>query len=165
MNSKVYLSLGSNLGERIKNIKDAIKALNNAYETKVVASSSFYETEPVGITDQPIFINAAVRIKTSLNPKRLLAEVKEIEINLGRVETYRWGPRIIDIDILIYDDIIIWEKELQIPHPEMNNRAFILIPLAEIGNQVRHPVTKKSIKEILLTILDKESVKKMETHN
>ncbi|MBE9503395.1 MAG: 2-amino-4-hydroxy-6-hydroxymethyldihydropteridine diphosphokinase, partial [Proteobacteria bacterium] len=115
MNHEVYLALGSNMGDRIENVRSALDALNDRADINIIARSSFYETEPVGVTEQAEFINAAIRIKTSLSPRALLKLVKSIEKALGRVKTVRWGPRVIDIDILLYDDLILSEKELKIP--------------------------------------------------
>ncbi len=126
----IALSLGSNLGDRHQNLKLAIDELNK--HGKVTKVSSFHETEPWGVTDQPKFINACVLYETDLDPHELLKTVKSIEKKLGRVESYRWGPRLIDIDILIFDNQIINETELKIPHPHMQERDFVMKPLSEI---------------------------------
>ena len=128
-----YLSLGSNLGDREGNLNKAVEELAKHPKIKVAQVSSFIETAPVGCTDQPDFVNAAVRIETTLTPRELLAAVLNIEKSEGRVRTIRWGPRVIDIDILIYGDETIDEEDLKIPHPRMMERDFVLKPLAEIG--------------------------------
>ena len=113
------------------------------------------ETEPWGVPDQPLFINMAVSVKTVLSPDNLLALCKKIETDLGRTETILWGPRIIDLDILFYDDVITARPDLTIPHPHIKDRDFVLRPLAEIAPDLIHPVLKKSIKELLEICLGK----------
>jgi 2-amino-4-hydroxy-6-hydroxymethyldihydropteridine diphosphokinase len=121
-------------------------ALLDEYDgVSVVSRSSLYETAPVGETDQPPFLNNAVGVETVLSPRELLAVIKEIEKIIGRTPTYRWGPREIDIDILLYDDLVINEPGLTIPHPRMHERAFVLVPLSEIAPIAVHPVLGKSI--------------------
>ena len=162
MISEVYLSLGSNLGDRAENVKSALEALDNIDEINVVASSSFYETEPVGVTEQPKFINAAAKVETSLGPRELLKKIKSTEAMLGRAKTFRWGPRIIDIDILLFGDLVMSEKGLEIPHREMKERTFVMVPLSEIGYGVVHPLTGKTIGEEASGLSDLESIKKWE---
>ena len=145
----VFLGLGSNLGEREENIQGAIDSIDNITGVRVVLSSSLIETEPVGITDQPEFINAAIKTETSLSPQELFSSLVEIEKSMGRVRTIRWGPRIIDIDILLFGGRIIENDYLIIPHPEMTKRSFVLMPLAEIAPEVIHPVEKRTIKGLL----------------
>jgi 2-amino-4-hydroxy-6-hydroxymethyldihydropteridine diphosphokinase len=147
--SIVFLGLGSNIGDRVKALKEAERLISEIDGVLVVSSASLYETEPVGIVDQPSFINSALKIKTTLRPTELLGGLKEIERKLGRVDTIRWGPRIIDIDILLFDNIVVNKKGLTIPHPEMAKRAFVLVPLSEIAPDIIHPVLKKSIRELV----------------
>lgn len=128
----IALGLGSNLGERQQNIKNAILALQQANIT-VTAVSSLYETEPVGLVDQPAFLNAVVSVETTLTPQQLLEVCLGIEKDLGRVRLKRWGPRVIDIDILLYNDECIDEANLKVPHPLLQDRRFVLVPLAEIS--------------------------------
>jgi len=124
------IGLGSNLGDPAGNLERAIAAL--ATLGSVTACSSFYRSAPWGVTDQPEFLNAAVLMETELSPRELLAGLKRLETELGRTESYRWGPRIVDLDILAYDDLSVDEPDLIVPHPRLLERAFALAPLAEI---------------------------------
>ncbi|MDO8684439.1 MAG: 2-amino-4-hydroxy-6-hydroxymethyldihydropteridine diphosphokinase [Armatimonadota bacterium] len=128
-----FLGLGSNLGDREENLRSALQEMEKRGAARTVKVSSFYETAPVGYTDQPDFINAVAQVETMLQPAELLATILDVEKALGRERTIRWGPRVIDIDILLYDDISIEEPGLVIPHPEMTRRGFVLKPLAEIA--------------------------------
>lgn len=148
----VYLGLGSNLGNKRKNVREAIKLLRlYVIVTKI---SSFYETKPVGYADQPDFINAVAEIKTNLTPRQLLRVVKDIEQKMGRKKTFQNGPRIIDIDILLYNDKIIKTKKLIIPHPAIHRRWFVLKPLDEIAPQLVHPELNHRIKDLLADLKD-----------
>ncbi|MGB9824124.1 MAG: 2-amino-4-hydroxy-6-hydroxymethyldihydropteridine diphosphokinase [Candidatus Hydrothermia bacterium] len=145
--SLVYLSLGSNLGEREQNLN---RAINELYKLgKVLAISHFFETKPYGYHNQPDFLNCAVALETSLSPELLLEELKGIEKELGRENKGRWRERIIDIDIIFYDHIVYKSETLVIPHPDMQYREFVLRPLAEIAKDFIHPVLKKSIETLL----------------
>ncbi len=146
--SIAYIGIGSNLGKREENCKRAINLLVNKGLT-ILKQSSMIETEPWGVKNQPCFINMAVSVDTTLPPETLLTLVKEIETVLGRTETFRWGPRIIDLDILFYDNVVMKKPEMSIPHPHIKDRDFVLRPLAEIAPDLVHPVLKKSIKELL----------------
>jgi 2-amino-4-hydroxy-6-hydroxymethyldihydropteridine diphosphokinase len=145
----VYIGLGSNIGDKYQNIALAIDKMRLLPSTLVVEQSSNYLTAPVGSKDQPDFLNAAVKITTDLAPRELLDRLKAIEKALGRVETTRWGPRVIDLDILLYDNIVMDEETLKIPHPLMHNREFALEPLGEIAPEAYHPVLKKTVREML----------------
>lgn len=142
-----YLGLGSNLGNRIKNLGIAIEEISQIAE--VSKKSSIYETQPVGLKDQPDFLNMAIEIKTDKSPKELLIKLLEIEHKMGRVREIENGPRKIDIDILLYGDQVINEKNIQIPHPKMHEREFVLEPLEEIAPTIKHPIMKMTIKQLL----------------
>jgi 2-amino-4-hydroxy-6-hydroxymethyldihydropteridine diphosphokinase len=143
----VYLSLGSNLGDRRANLLEAIRRL--APQVIVTAESPMYDTPPWGEENQPTFLNMAVRGDTDLRPMDLRDHVKHIEAGMGRKPSYRWGPRSIDIDILLYDDLIVDAPQLRIPHARMHERGFVLVPLDAIAAEVRHPVLGLSIHELL----------------
>ena len=145
----VYLSLGSNLGQRKRNIKGAIALLNKSSHFKIERLSSFYETKPMGLREQPFFINASLKGKTDLSPEALLRFLKEIEKKLGRKKRRRWGPREIDLDILFYGKEKIKRKGLIIPHPRIEKRLFVLKPLAEISPNFRHPVSGLTMRKLL----------------
>jgi len=143
----VYLSLGSNVGERESHLRDAITRLQST--GRVLAVSSFYETEPVEVTEQPWFLNCAVVLETQKVPNPLMEDILGIEQEMGRQRTQKKGPRTIDIDILLFGDTILNSPELTIPHPAMHERRFVLQPLAEIAPELQHPVLKKTIGELL----------------
>jgi len=142
----VYLSLGSNMGDRAANLRQAIDGLRSLGE--VVAVSSFYETEPVEVTAQPWFLNCAVSLDTEKMPKQLMRQVLELEQSMGRRRLQKKGPRLIDIDILLFANSVIDTKELVVPHPAMHERRFVLEPLAEIAPDVRYPGLKKTVREL-----------------
>jgi 2-amino-4-hydroxy-6-hydroxymethyldihydropteridine diphosphokinase len=129
----VYLGLGSNLGDRRLNLEAAVTALDQTPGMRVRRVSSFSVTAPFGVQDQPDFLNGVAEIETELNPPHLLAVVKQVELKLGRVTSFRWGPRLIDIDILLYDRIRWQSPELTIPHPGILERSFVMEPLAELA--------------------------------
>jgi 2-amino-4-hydroxy-6-hydroxymethyldihydropteridine diphosphokinase len=140
---KIFLSLGSNVGDREANLRAAIQRL------AVLRVSPTYETEPLDYTDQAWFLNLVVEIETELSPHELLAKTSGIEHELGRVRDIPNGPRTIDIDILLYGDEVIEETDLQIPHPRMAERRFVLAPLADLAPDLRHPVTHRTVREML----------------
>jgi 2-amino-4-hydroxy-6-hydroxymethyldihydropteridine diphosphokinase len=142
-----YLSLGSNVGDRVAHLRDAIARLESI--GRVVSVSSFYETEPVEVTDQPWFLNCAVGLETALTAEQLMARLLQIEQKMGRRRIQKKGPRTIDIDILLFDDLILDSPDVTIPHPAMQERRFVLEPLAEIAAEARHPGVKKTIRELL----------------
>lgn len=155
-----YLLLGSNLGNREKCLTDALGLLAERVG-EVLLTSSVYETAAWGKTDQPNFLNIAVKIETVLNPLQLLETVLTIEADLGRVRYEKWGSRLIDIDIILYgEEVIALGDQLQIPHPEMQNRKFVLLPMAEIAPNFIHPVLKRSISELLVNLDDNLEVLK-----
>lgn len=134
-----YLGLGSNLGEREEFLRQAVRRLAGSPALRLTGSSSVYETEPVGCLDQPAFLNLVIRVETEVGPRELLTVCQEVEDTLGRVRAERWGPRVIDIDILLYGRQSIAEPDLVIPHPEMGMRAFVLIPLEELEPEAKRP--------------------------
>ena len=157
---KAYLGLGSNLGDRLANLRRARHLVNSTRNICVAQFSSVYETEPWGVAAQPRFLNCAVEIITSQSPSLLLDSVKTIERQVGRIPTFRYGPRTIDIDILLYGDEIIYQEtpDLQIPHLRMAERAFVLVPLAQIAGHVLHPSAGVSISELAERLGDEGGV-------
>ena len=143
-----HLLIGGNLGDRKTNLLTAISLINEQCGP-LIRSSSIYETEAWGKTDQPSFLNQALEISTSLNARQLMRKILKIEKEMGRVRKEKLGPRIIDIDILLYENEIHDLRFLKIPHPEMQNRRFVLVPLAEIDPTLQHSVLKKTIAELL----------------
>lgn len=149
--SRVFLSLGSNIGDRLSNIQQAVSSLSMSDRINLIKTSSFYETEPWGNKNQGWFLNAAIAIDTDMTPVELLEFCQNIEVQLGRLRENRekWGQRAIDIDILMYDDKIISNNEkLTIPHPLMHLRAFVLVPMLEVKSDLIHPVFKKTISDL-----------------
>jgi dihydropteroate synthase/2-amino-4-hydroxy-6-hydroxymethyldihydropteridine diphosphokinase len=146
MSHRVFLGLGANLGDRARNLAEAIQRLEQ--QSEVINTSSIYETDPWGFEDQPKFLNQVAEIRTDLSPAELLAFLKEIEADMGRKKTFRLGPRNIDLDILFYDDLSVVSDSLTIPHPALAQRAFVLIPLNEIAADLRHPELEKTIKDL-----------------
>jgi 2-amino-4-hydroxy-6-hydroxymethyldihydropteridine diphosphokinase len=157
----VYLSLGSNLGDRAANLNAAVDRLGKFGTLKAV--SSFYETEPVGFAAQPWFLNCAVALQTGLMPRQLLARLQSVEQEMGRRRTRDKGPRIIDLDILLFGKAIVDISSLIIPHPEMHKRRFVLEPLAEIAADVRHPVFKKTMRQLRDDLPPGQSVRRVST--
>lgn len=145
--NRAFLSIGSNIGNRLAHLTEAVRHLHEHPEITVQAVSSIYETEPVGLTEQAKFLNIAVEIKTALDPHQLLRTCQAIENKLGRTRKIRWGPRTADLDILLFNEEIVQEEELIIPHLRMHERAFVLIPLAEINPEAKHPAEKTLYKE------------------
>ena len=151
----VYLSLGTNMGDKKKNLLEAIEKIGKLENTKVTSQSTILETEPFGYTEQDMFLNACIEIKTLFTPPELLEKLLGIELEMGRVRTIKWGPRIIDIDILFFDDEIIQDKNLAVPHPWISERMFVLEPLCEIAPNLIHPLERKPV-ATLKRILEKE---------
>lgn len=143
----VFIALGSNLGNRLKNLKVAVSLLTPA--VRPVACSPVYETPPWGYLDQPKFLNQVLRAETDLSPEELLDHLKGIEKRLGRQETFRFGPRKVDLDILFYDNLVFESTRLKIPHPRLSGRAFVLLPLAQLAPDLRHPVEGSTVREML----------------
>jgi 2-amino-4-hydroxy-6-hydroxymethyldihydropteridine diphosphokinase len=150
--SIAYIGIGSNLGERKKNCLYAIELIEKKHIT-VTKRSSIYETEPWGVSNQPIFLNMAIEIETDLTPVELLKILKDIEKKMGRENSYHWGPRIIDLDILLFDNLIINMDNLKIPHPFLHERDFVLRPLKEIAPGIKHPLLNVRIDELFKKLL------------
>jgi 2-amino-4-hydroxy-6-hydroxymethyldihydropteridine diphosphokinase len=155
-----YLSLGSNLGDREHHLRNAIERLEQL--GRVLAVSSLYETEPVEFTEQAWFLNCAAALDTTKSPKELMAALLALEQESGRQRTQKKGPRTIDIDILLFSETVLDTPGLTIPHPAMHERRFVLEPLAEIAPEARHPVLKKTIKELLKELPAGQTVRKIE---
>jgi 2-amino-4-hydroxy-6-hydroxymethyldihydropteridine diphosphokinase len=154
----VYLSLGSNLGDRRANLKKALRLLGESVE--IVKVSSVYDTEPVGVGEQPRFLNLVCRVNTNIGPMQLLSLIKGIESSMGRDLGLRNTPRVIDIDIILYGDTIMELPELIIPHPRMRERAFVLVPFAEIAPEIVHPVSGERIDELASRVEGRDGVSK-----
>jgi 2-amino-4-hydroxy-6-hydroxymethyldihydropteridine diphosphokinase len=145
--STVYLSLGTNIGDRLVNLTAALDAMPPV--VKPLAHSPVYRTSPWGFADQPDFLNQVIKAETVLPPLELLAYLKKLEAQLGRQPSFHYGPRLIDLDILFYDDLVLKRPELIIPHPHLHERAFVLKPLVDLAPDLRHPVLGKTVKELL----------------
>ena len=156
---QVYLGIGSNLGDRQANMEKALKLLGDTLQIELV--SSIYEAEPVGYIEQPMFLNAVCRGQTELGPLQLLSLVKGMEASLGRVSSFPNAPRTIDLDIIFYGNMIMQTPELTIPHPRLEERAFVLIPLLEIAPDLRHPISGESIEDLAARVQGWEGVKKI----
>ncbi|MGZ4111441.1 MAG: 2-amino-4-hydroxy-6-hydroxymethyldihydropteridine diphosphokinase [Tumebacillaceae bacterium] len=153
-----YLSLGSNLGDRRLNLRAAIDRLDAHPEIRVTRISPIYETAPVGYTEQPDFFNLCIEIKTTLSAKKLLEITGSTEVELGRQREIKWGPRTLDIDILLIDQQVMDTEELTLPHPRMHERAFVLLPLADIAGELTHPVTLTTVQAMANQVDGKEGV-------
>lgn len=160
MGKVAYIGLGSNIGDRAANLKRALDRLKARQGLKVKKASSLYEAEPVGLKGQPWYLNAVVEVETSLSPEGLFKVCQEIETEMGRRRETRWGPRVIDLDILLYGNNIIDEEDLKIPHPRMHTRRFVLVPLAEIAPEAIHPAFKKTVSSLLGELKDEHQVRR-----
>lgn len=155
----IYLALGANLGDRTSNLRRAIEALPPL--VKVLAESPIYETPPWGLADQPKFLNMVIEGETRLPPLELLHFLKQLERDLGRLPSVRYGPRLIDIDILFYDSLILDTPELALPHPHLHERAFVLVPLADLAPDLVHPTLGKPV-SALLAVVDTKGIRRYE---
>ena len=149
LNHIAYISIGSNIGDTLSNCKNGIAALAESGNSVLLAQSPFYKTEPVDYEDQDWFVNAVAKIGTRLDPFRLLGELRAAEQKAGRVRTVKFGPRILDLDILLYDDMTKETPELTLPHPRMHQRRFVLQPLCDMDPEVVHPVLRKDMQYLL----------------
>lgn len=157
----VFIGLGSNEGNKIDNIRAAIKAISKLAFCKIEKVSSLYETFPFGEVEQDNFINAVIKISTSLNPQELFGELKKIEQNLGRIVREKWGPREIDLDILFFNDLIFSDEIITLPHKGIIYRDFVIVPLIEIEPEFVHPVFNKKIADFLLDLKTKNIINKL----
>ena len=152
--SFAYIALGSNLGDKEKNLRRALLLLTQQ-GVEVVRVSSFLSTEPYGVTDQPQFLNAVACVRTSLAPLALLDVLLATELAMGRMRLRHWGERNIDLDLLLYEDVVLDTPRLHLPHPDMQNSAFVLLPLAEIAPELKHPTLQKTIYELKENLMNR----------
>jgi len=156
-----FIGIGSNMGDKARRCEEAISEILNVDNHTLLAKSSFYKTQPVGYTAQDWFVNGVIKIETDLEALDLLRALKTIENHLGRIETFRWGPRVIDLDLLIFDGTCLETPEVTIPHPRLQERQFVLVPLAEIDPDLLHPVFKKSVRRLLEDMKEDQGVEKL----
>jgi 2-amino-4-hydroxy-6-hydroxymethyldihydropteridine diphosphokinase len=161
MRHTAYIGMGSNVGDKLFQCQKAISELLKIDSHRLLARSSFYKTQPVGYASQDWFVNGVIEIETDLDAQGLFRSLKAVESRLGRQETFRWGPRTIDLDLLFYDDEQSQSEELRIPHPRLHERRFVLVPLAEINPLLMHPVLKKTVRELLDHLAEDQGVEKL----
>ncbi|MBT3513761.1 MAG: 2-amino-4-hydroxy-6-hydroxymethyldihydropteridine diphosphokinase [Nitrospina sp.] len=162
MKHTAYIAIGSNIGNPYQNCTEAIHKISNNDSIKIISKSSFYQTSPVGGVEQDWFINCAIKINTSLTSDSLLFNLLNIESVMGRIRGGKWGPRLIDLDLLFYDSLISNKKKLTIPHPEIQKRNFVLMPLSDIAENLIHPVLKKTIGDLLKESTDNAAVNRLD---
>ncbi len=160
MYRRVFIGLGSNKGNAAKQMRAALKALHYSGVGRIHQVSSYYQTSPVGVTNQDNFLNAVCAIQTVYQPHVILERLQQIETRLGRVRTVRWGSRVIDMDLLLFEDRILSSPDLIVPHPRLHERKFVLQPLCEIAPHVIHPCEKKTIKQLLVLLQTHEMIRK-----
>ena len=154
-----YIGFGSNIEDRLAFIKNAAEEINNDENCKILKFSSIYETKPFGEKDQANFLNAVAKVETNLSPHGLFQLIKKIERKLGRKDTYKWGPREIDLDLLFYNDIVFSDEKLTVPHPGIPQRDFVITPLVEIEPMLFHPVLKQKISDIYISESDRNIIR------
>lgn len=159
MKSVAYISLGSNMGDRLSHLKDALDELHKDKRISIKKISSIYETDPVGYTNQGKFLNIVAKLETEYEAEQLLRKCLQVELQLGRERKIRWGPRTVDLDILLYNQDNIETDDLSVPHPRMHERAFVIIPLLEIEPNIELPAMKLPLQKVLEHIPDKEGVR------
>ena len=164
-NITAYIGIGSNLGTPEKNCTKAIEKISSTKDIKIISKSSFYQTEPIGGVQQGWFVNSAIEIETDLSSENLLSVLLNLELAMGRTRKEKWGPRLIDLDLLFYGNLVLENKSLTLPHPEIQNRKFVLIPMCEIAENLIHPTLKKTIKTLLQESSDVTIVKKIKNPN
>jgi 2-amino-4-hydroxy-6-hydroxymethyldihydropteridine diphosphokinase len=157
----VYIGIGSNVGDKVRQCEQAISEILKVDRHKLLAKSPLFKTKPIGYTSQDWFVNGVIKIETEMEPLELFRILKAVELQLGRTQTFRWGPRSIDLDILFFDDEEVRTEELQIPHPRLHERQFVLIPLVEIDRQLVHPTLKKTVGELLEELKEDQGVEKL----
>ena len=160
----IYIGIGANLGDREKTLQNAVGVLDAHPEIAVIATSAVYETAPIGGVDQPRFLNAVLQICTRLSVRKLLNYLLSVERQFGRTRRTRWGPRTLDLDILFYGDAVIHQPGLQVPHPHLHERAFVLIPLCDLNPHLEHPVLRQSMRVLAASLRD-SPVRKIEGLN
>lgn len=153
-----FIGFGSNLGDKRTNCLKGLRALKAHGKVKLLRLSSLWRTEPVGFRCQDWFLNGVVEVATELSPRELLELMKEVERKVGRKETFRWGPRTLDLDLLLCGQKVVQEEDLQVPHPRLHQRAFVLVPLVEIAPEAYHPILRKTAKELLQELNDPAEV-------
>ena len=156
-----YIALGSNVGDKLLQCRKAISEILKIDRHRLLARSSFYKTQAIGYTAQDWFVNAVIKLETELEAHELLRLLKALESRLGQRETFPWGPRTIDLDLLFFDDVQIHSEELVIPHPLLHERRFVLVPLAEIDPHLVHPVLRQTIHELLTQLKEDQGVEKL----
>lgn len=157
-----YIGIGTNIGDRFANIKTAIDYLKAEEKIVSLSVSSLYETEPVGYSEQPEFINGVIKIETGYSLRELFLFLKNIEKKMGRVKTVKYGPRIIDLDILFYENVIYVDLDIKVPHPHLHKRAFVLYPFSELAKDYIHPLYLESIESLINSLIEKEGIKRLE---
>ena len=160
MGTTAYVGFGSNIGEKVRQCEKAITEILKGDRHRLLAKSSLYRTEPIGYASQDWFVNGVIEIETNFQPHALLRFLKDVETRLGRTETFHWGPRLIDLDILFFDQKEVQTEELQIPHPLLHRRKFVLVPLVEIDATLVHPVLKKTVRQLLEDLKEDQVVEK-----